>query len=379
MSTVNKHARRPAMGKTTMVSALAISLAASIFALPALAGKDKGGSARATVVPSYTATGTFTDSTAAGLAGNKRVAISQVSMIIQTSTAGTTKGHWLLGAEAPTIENANSLIEFTSLNPTMVSAITSFAYIQLQDDLKAAGFEVVPEAQVKASPAYNEIQASAGVTNPSRYANRLGDAWYAGPVQLGYYMPYAMEVGTFQTQPNSYLEWGKAKAFKSYKSPTPGGPNATKIANNWKLPGLEIKLAKELNAHVVKATYVVTLGSIEGTKFKGDAATTNYNFALGLMQDQTRIAFRTATGKNFHLRSMMKQVPAKDGDVVVTLANPLMAQGEHFNTTSTVEQKADGKPIVVLHVGVKDEASYVGVLMKLAKQANDALLALVRR
>ncbi len=357
--------------------AVAICLGISAIALPAFAGKDKGTPSVA-LAPSYAATGKFTDSTAAGLGGTKRVAISQVSLIIQTSTAGTTKGHWLLGAEAPTLENANALVEFTTLDKTALQAISSFAYIQLQDDLKAAGFEVIPEVQVKASPAYTEIQTSAGVTNPSAFANKLGDAWYVGPVQLGYYMPYAAEVGTFQTQPNSFLEWGKAKAFKSYKSPTPGGPNATKINNNWKLPGLEIKLAKELNAHVVKATYVVTLGSIEGAKVKSDRISTNANLTLGLMQDQTRIAFRTATGKNFHIRNMLKQTPAMDGDVVVTLANPLMAEGQFFNSTETTEMKADGKPALIAHLSAKDNASYVGAVVKLAHLANNALLALLR-
>lgn len=354
----------------------------------AIAGKDKDNTIAA-LPPSTEATGKFVDSTAAQLAPTKRVAITEVTIIFQTSAAGTKKSHWLLGAEAPDVANASSLIEFSAANPVMVSAISGLVHVQLEDDLRAAGFEIVPEAEVLASPTYKEMLTSAGVTNPSRYANKLGDAWYAGSTKLGgLYMPYAMEVGTFQNQPRSFLGWMKGgKILKGADSATAGGPNATKIANNWKLPMLEVKLAKELGAHVVKATYVVTLGSTGGaTVNKVSSDTEEWSaptqISLGLLQDQTRIAFRLANGKNFHIRNMLKQVPAMDGDVVVTLANPLLAPGDYFNFTSSVDEKPIESKIdkwQVAHVTLKNEAKYVGAVVALAKKTDTALLGLVRQ
>ncbi len=372
------------MNKKVIAGALVLAA----LTTQAIAGKDKGNDIAA-LPPSTEATGKFVDSTAAQLAATKRVAITEVTVIFQTSAAGTKKSHWLLGAEAPGVENASSLIEFSAANPIMVSAISGLVHVQLEDDLRAAGFEVVPEAQVLASPTYKEMLTSAGVTNPSRYANKLGDAWYAGSTKLGgLYMPYAMEVGTFQTEPRSFLGWLKGgKILKGADSATAGGPNATKIANNWKLPMLEVKLAKELGAHVVKATYVVTLGSTGGATIRKVSDheqewTALAQLSLGLLQDQTRIAFRLANGKNFHLRSMLKQVPAMDGDVVVTLANPLLAPGDYFNFTSSVDQKPVESKIdkwQVAHVTLKDEAKYVGAVVTLANKSDRALLGLVRR
>ena len=74
------------------------------------------------------------------------------------------------------------------------------------------------------------------------------------------------------------------------------GPSVMKQAGLYGSPGLEVALAKGLNAHVVKATYVLTLGSTAAGATrtgKGNELSGKVQAQLGLLAGQTRIAFRT--------------------------------------------------------------------------------------
>jgi hypothetical protein len=146
-----------------------------------------------------------------------------------------------------------------------------------------------------------------------------------------------MEGGKFE-YPQTYIGWTSKMGGKSK---TPGGPSGTSIMTIWKLPGLEVALAKALNAHVVKATYVVTLGTATADRSRGlfariEEGKGSAHAELGLLEDQSRIAFRTPNGNaKWQKVAQTKMAPPKDGDVVVRLAAPLAGGSDLFQLTST--------------------------------------------
>lgn len=277
----------------------------------------------------------FTDSTAAGLSATRRVAITSVVVSFQASVAGERlAGSGMLADKS----SARAVLALPDMDPALQAQIAEETYRQLKAELTAAGYEVVPEAEVKASAAYGEMVKLAGLPNYTRFGNSLGDMTLVSPSGLSPHLPYGLEGGLFE-QPKSYIGWVSSMGGKSI---TPGGPSATTIAGIWKLPGLEVKLAKALNANVLKAFYVVNIGEAYADRKRALGArivTTGEGSAsaqLSLVPDQTRIAFRTPTGNpKWQKVAFTKPAPAKDGDVVVRLATPMVSEGEFFSVTGT--------------------------------------------
>jgi len=274
----------------------------------------------------------FTDSAATGLAGTRRVAISAVVVSFQGSVAGERLGGSGMLADK---SSARAVLALPNMDPDLQAHIADEAYRQLKADLTAAGYEVVPEAEVKASATYGEIIKLAGLPNYTRFGNALGDAMFVSPGGLQPYLPYSVEGSLFE-QPKSYIGWMSGMGGKSI---TPGGPSVVSIGTIWKLPGLEVKLAKELNANVVKAFFVVNIGQASADRKRvlgesegeGSAIT-----QLSLVADQTRLAFRTPSGNpKWQKVPMTKPAPAKDGDVVVRLAAPMISDEKLFSVTGT--------------------------------------------
>lgn len=312
----------PSIRATLTAAALALGLLS-----PALA------SAQAAVPTAPAAA--FTDSAAAGLSGTRRVAISAVVVSFQASVAGERPaGSGMLADKT----SARAVLALPDMDPALQARIANEAYQQLKAQLTAAGYEVVPEAEIKASTAYGEMLKLAGLPNYTRFGNSLGDTTLVSPSGLTPYLPYGLEGGLFE-QPKSYIGWVSGMGGKSV---TPGGPSVMTIGGIWKLPGLEVKLAKELNANVVKAFYVVNIGQAFADRKRAlgiRIVTTGEGSAsaqLSLVPDQTRIAFRTPTGNpKWQKVAFTKPAPAKDGDVVVRLATPLVSDGEFFSVTGT--------------------------------------------
>ncbi|MFA7263773.1 MAG: hypothetical protein WC068_12195 [Caulobacter sp.] len=309
----------PSIRSTLAVAALALGLLS-----PALA------SAQAAAP-----TAAFTDSAAAGLSGTRRVAISAVVVSFQASVAGERLGGSGMFADK---SSARAVLALPDMDPALQARIANAAYQQLKAQLTAAGYEVVPEAEVKASAVYGEMVRLAGLPNYTRFGNSLGDMTLVSPSGLSPYLPYGLEGGLFE-QPKSYIGWVSGMGGKSI---TPGGPSVTSIAGIWKLPGLEVKLAKALNANVVKAFYVVNIGEAFADRKRALGArivTTGEGSAsaqLSLVPEQTRIAFRTPTGNpKWQKVAFTKPAPAKDGDVVVRLASPMVSDGDFFSVTGT--------------------------------------------
>ena len=280
-------------------------------------------------------TAAFTDSAASGLSATRRVAISSVVVSFQASVAGERLGGSGMFADK---SSARAVLALPDMDPALQARIANEAYAQLKAQLTAAGYEVVPEAEVKASATYGEMIRLAGLPNYTRFGNGLGDMTLVSPAGLLPYLPYGLEGGLFE-QPKSYIGWVSGMGGKSV---TPGGPSVVTISGIWKLPGLEVKLAKELNANVVKAFYVVNLGEAFADRKRELGArivTTGEGSAaaqLSLVPDQTRIAFRTPTGNpKWQKVAFTKPAPAKDGDVVVHLSSPMVSDGDFFSVTGT--------------------------------------------
>lgn len=275
----------------------------------------------------------FTDSSVAGLAGTKRVAITNVIVSFQASV-GMTKGAGS-GMFADK-SSSTSLMALPDMDPALQDAIVAQAYHELRDNLVAAGYEIVPEAEVAADPNYKAIIDKLGFVNHSKSLNALGDAILVSPPSLTPYMPYTAEGSMFESGVKSYLGWSSGWG----KPATPGGFSLMKAATVYQLPGMEVALAKSLNAHVVKAFYVVNIGHTEAAHSRTlgstitTTATANAFAQLGMLPDQTRIAFRTPTGNaKWQKVSLSKPAPAKDGDVVVHLAEPMLGSTDFFDVS----------------------------------------------
>ena len=137
----------------------------------------------------------FTDSSAAGLAATKRVAITNVMISFQASAGSQTSTNGMLAHKSDTL----SIIGMPDADPQLLTAITDEIYAQLKADLTANGFEVLSEATVVASPSYQKILKLTGITNFLKFLNRDGDTLFVGASGLKPDFPYSMETGSFMS------------------------------------------------------------------------------------------------------------------------------------------------------------------------------------
>jgi len=272
---------------------------------------------------------------------------------------------------------------------------------------------VFPEEQVTARAGYQGILKQSGYANHSRFANLMGDVELVGPESLPTYSAYIGGLGAFHTPRQACLGWVGAFAGKSI---TPGGPSIMTMGNAWKVPGLEVALAKELNAHVVKAYYVVSLGKAEAKRSTSYASGTHSGVfvsggnvyagtfntidrtvtgkgkaygQVGLVADQSPIAFRSPTGNaKWQKVPVLKQAPPpKDGDVVVRLAEPVIGSTDYFEVHEgdlakrggflSATQKGDINLNFVARV--TDPVGYGKEVAGMIDAANKAMLGLVKQ
>ena len=352
----------------------------------------------------------MTDSSAAPLSTTKRVAIANVMVSFQASVGGDkTNTSGLFAAKSDT----SSALQMPVMDTQLLASIADDIHQQLKTDLQATGFEVLPEATVVASQAYQKIIAMAGITNFSKFANMNGDVVLVGASGLKPYLPYNAETGKFGQPSKSLInDWISKMAGKSS---TEGGPSSISIAEIYALPGLEVDMSKELNAHVVKATYVVTLGSTKSgvERFTGmhqdirgntgfSSTHTGSAFAqVGLLAGQSRIAFRTSAAKtsgesssgSYTANFGNNAAAAKDGNVVVTLAESLAGGTDFFSLTSGEKKDGGiGKSLFGKVLGgtgadtqfeftasISDPATYRAEVVGMVKQAQRDMLVLVKQ
>jgi hypothetical protein len=369
------------MKKTALLAWL---LTVALIAPAPIAAKEK---APVAVVPVGPAA--FHESNAAQLAGTKRVAISSVIIQFQAATnAVDGPSDWFRMFQSKA--TSETVLAWTDFDRGMQAEFAEFAYSKLQADLTAAGFEVVPEAQVKASANYAAILKEGGFPQHTQFGNAMGDAYFVGPAALQPYLPYNLEGGIFEN-PVSYIGWVSKLGGKSK---TPGGPSMFSIAGGWKIPGYETALAKELNAHVVKATYVVTLGKALAKRKRSFAsgssqlitATANAYAEPSLMAQQTHIAFRAPNGSGkWQKTSLTKLAPPKDGDVSVYLASPLTGGTDFFELTSDGGRRKDNflfdsatKFKFMYFASLRDPQGYMAEVGGMISEANKHMLTLVK-
>lgn len=351
----------------------------------------------------------FTDSAAAGLSGTRRVAITSVVIVFQTST-GARAGADFFIPMLTSRQEVQTVLAMPNMRPELQDAVAEAAYKALAAQLIEAGYEIVPEAEVKASANYQTILKGAGFANHSRFANAMGDVELVGPAGLQPYTAYQGEIGNFQYPSTTYLGWITAAGGKSV---TAGGPSIILQANAWKTPGLEVALARELNANIVKATYVVSLGratSNQSTSFtvtpkaglftyNGDLYQGFYNetertvtgqgsaFAqVGLVADQTHIAFRTPAGNpKWQKVAMTRIVPPKDGDVVVRITTPVVGgtdwfavrEGDIARAGGLISPQQRGDINIGFIASIADEAGYGRDVTGMIAAANAAMVGLL--
>ena len=342
----------------------------------------------------------MTDSSAAPLAATKRVAITSVMVSFQASAGGEkTNTSGLFAAKTDT----SATLQMPEMDAKLLAGITDEIYKQLQEDLAANGFEVLPEATVVGSAGYQKIAKMAEIANFSKFANMDGDTMLVGAIGLKPYLPYTAETGKFSASIKGTIK-GWVGGFGG-KSSTEGGPSVISIGEIYGLPGLEVELAKELNANLVKATYVVTLGSAKAAvdRFSSTSHNTysgNAFAQVGLRAGQTRIAFRTPSANTkgesapggYSANFGNSASPAKDGNVVVTLGESLMGGTDFFSVTEPEVKKptllggllgsgfGNGADVQFTFIAVvSDAAAYRAEVVAMAKLAQQGMLALVKQ
>jgi hypothetical protein len=278
----------------------------------------------------------MTDSTVAALAGSKRVVISSLVLSFQASIGDKTSSQGLFNHKVGT----SVTLQMPDMDTALLGGMADEIYAQLRADLQEGGFEVLPEAELLANPSYQKILKLAGFSNFSKWGNLHGETLLVAPTALKPYMPYDMETGKFP-RPAKFLikDWFKG-IIKA--SSTEGGPTGTLAASVYELPALEVAVAKELNAHLVKATYVVTLGASKASEERlGQNVELNgaVRAQTGLLPGQTRIAFRSlsaspkgeSSSSSYAANFGENAPPSKDGDVVVALGDGLVGGTSYFS------------------------------------------------
>ena len=240
----------------------------------------------------------------------------------------------------------------------------------------------------------------AGITHVSKFANMNGDVMLVGANGLKPYLPYNAETGKFGV-PSKNLIKGWVSGWGT-KSSTEGGPSGISTGEIYALPGLEVDLAKELNANLVKATYVVTLGSTKASVDRFSSTSHNHYegsaFAqVGLLAGQSRIAFRTpaanAKGESapggYMANFGNNAAPAKDGDVVVSLAEPILGGTDFFVLKGGEEKNSGLAGFLGVRAGadvqfsftatISDPAAYRAEVVGMATTAQRDMLTLVKQ
>lgn len=300
---------------------LALSLAGAQAAdLPALKGEPRLA---------------FTDSSPDKLGTLKRVAITNVVLEFQTKVFA----EHITGRLAKMyLSRGNSYADnaLAGFDAKLLEAAANRVYAQLVDDLTAAGFEVVPEAEVKVQPMYKKLAADMAWPQGYHYGNKEGHSLIVGPTSLPPYLAPLGEQGTF----------GNAKQIKGdTQAPKLGWGEGGRLAGNSSYAaGQEVELARALNAHVLKAWYLVGFGNatastdwdaVNTPHFQATATSrTGARAQMYIRDEQTRIALRTPDGDKAYARES-KRISALsggyrpwDGDVVLRLDETLPGEAD---------------------------------------------------
>lgn len=298
------------------------------------------GSARAAPGEDFT----FVDPAAASLQGVKRVAIASVVLAFQTEAEVNEKGGAFLNRNDTQAINA-----LDGLAPSVMQALAEAAYQDLKAKLAARGLEVVDEAALKAQPAYQGLLQKSGFDSGAYWANADGVCALVAPASLPPYLPYGLETGNYEA----------VLVQKSITAPKSPGRAPTHVtqAMNWQTPGLEIDLAKALDAAVIKAWYVINFSELAAGSKIEDFGSVFAEGSVGfnasakafarLREEQSRISVRLAASDKkmgYRIRNtpLTFNAPAHDGDMTLSLAKPVAIGGEFFSVSGSDSGKGTG-------------------------------------
>jgi hypothetical protein len=266
------------------------------------------------------------------LGANKRVALTGCMVEFETSALAQAGGGTF---NRNTSTSSNVL---TAVPKDVFQDATNRSCASLREKLTKAGFTVLPDAEVKASPVFAQILTLSGVEGV--HGTKKGDVGtllFADAV-IPQYLPYIGEGAGISTYPGPGGAANYEKALPDAK-PAPGGFAQSR---KYDLPKLEVELAKSLNAHVLKAWTVVGFGGASAASdrdwtvppdrllvtFKGAA-----DSLLTVVEHQTRLAIRLAGGNPKGHAGMMKRGPKlapTDGDIVIELSAAMVGGNSFF-------------------------------------------------
>ncbi|OYU70787.1 MAG: hypothetical protein CFE28_12760 [Alphaproteobacteria bacterium PA2] len=276
----------------------------------------------------------------ASLAGVKRVIIANFVCAFQLDGAvrkdnATRFGNLVLGGG-----NAREVAaQMVWQNPdtAIMQSIADEGLAALKADLRAKGIEVLDEALLAAQPAYASILTGTGLTNHGTYTvlnitdnsgtGALNDLDHNGTVQVvgaTGLPPY--NLSPFEGSTCCYLNG------KTYPSKTA-----------YYAPGWEIEIGKALDCVVIKAWQFINFTQISGgvvrNGWAGGVGGSTVEFsataqsAVRFREEKTRLSFRLPTSTN--AKRVVRSMGPKDGDVIVTLARPVLVGSQYYEVAST--------------------------------------------
>ena len=289
----------------------------------------------------------------AALSTTKRIALTSCVVDFQTSAFVENDGSVL---NRNTTRAVNKLVDAPR---DVLQGVVDDACAKLRADLKAAGYELVPQSEIAAQPAYTKMLALTGIQGPVGHKSLDGGSLVFGSSDQPLYLPCGNELAVYyQGASPPDATWKQAIADAT------DPPSAMARSRTFDLPQLEIDLAKALNAHVVKAWTVVRFSSVdaesrrdwtyqsESYDIAGNKTTmgaTDYKATsaaqLGVREYQTHLAVRVATGKPDFKPSFATggKAPARDGDIVITLVSPIFMNGsEQYLAVENTGAKESG-------------------------------------
>lgn len=308
----------------------------------------------------------FTDSDNSKIAQTRRVAITSVVLEFQTKVSAE-EITGLLSKRVLNRHNTFSRNTLAGFDPAMLQQAADKVHEKLVADLTAAGFEVVPQAEVEAQAAYQKLVQEMGWPQGYHWGNQDGNSILVAPSKLKLYVPPMAEQGSFSNV---------RKESSPYQGPTVGFGDRMKLggASSYSA-GREVEIAKALNAHVLKAWYLVGFGqataetdwdskttTITGGGFKSTTTTgatqrTGATAQMYLRDEQTRIALRTPDGNTGYNRESSRKNAITggyrpwDGDVVVRLDETVFGVADFLKDGGVQkESKQDGALATGLNV-----------------------------
>ncbi len=231
-------------------------------------------------------------------------------------------------------KEAVATMEWGDPNPALLQSITDAGLAALKADFKAKGIEVLDESALANQPAYAKIIAATGLTNLNDYKvlNISDDL---------------QQIDLMDDTRNGMVKIVSASGLKPYNISSWEGGMCCYVHSSsypsremYYVPGYEIDLALALDAVVVKAWQFVNFTQLsadvnrEGWAGGVGGSTVTYSAeaktAVRLREEKTRLSFRLPTSTD-RARNTPKITKPQDGDVVVTLAKPMLIGTQHYS------------------------------------------------